>query len=102
MSPTTSTMRSSASASSVTVSLNCFRIELGHQLLVGLGRRRLAVPLEEVLFHGGAAVPLDGPADHHPPRVGRLPHGGRNRVLVVAVDLRRGAPEGGEALGRIR
>src|SRR5688572_19077596 len=101
MSPKTSTTRSSAAASSVTVSLNCFRIELGDERLARLGRRRLAVPLEEVLLEARAAVAFHRVADDRPHRVhGRAQRLG-NGPFVVPGHLDRRATERREPLARI-
>src|SRR5262245_21816884 len=94
------TMRSSCAASSVTVALNCGRIELPHELVELFRFWRTPVPLVHVRGKCGAAIALDRVADDDADAVtvdgrGKSP---LERVEIVAVGLDDVASECAETL----
>src|SRR4029450_2763809 len=97
------TMRSSCAASSVTVALNCGRIELPHELVELVRFRRAPVPFVHVFGKRRAAVALDRVADDDADagafdRRGKRPLEG---FEVVAVGLDHVASERTETFRRI-
>src|SRR6266571_2781894 len=102
MSPRTMTSRSSCAASSVTVFLNCARMELLLQQLELVRLRRAPMPFVDIVGEGLATVTLHGVADDDADALGRRSKGLLERVEIVTVDLDDPAAERGETLPGIR
>src|SRR3954465_15368361 len=92
---------SSCAASSVTVVLNCARMQLPQQLVELFRLRRTPMPFVHVLGQGGAAITLDGVADDDADTVGGRDKRPLERVDVVAVGLDDVTSERPETFGGI-